>query len=510
MFTVYSYITQRKLIYSIRKRVYGERGAFMSDPRKKRYLYLMLAGFGAISLSILLFFVLDRIRGIGQVLNSLKQILSPFIYGGVVAYLLCPMCNFYESGLRKCLPAKMHGVVPMAAVIGSMLTLFLAVYALGAMIFPQVYESIISLGKTIPRGIQNFAVWVEDTFGENEYVDRFLDYFNTSYDKLYQEVESWFRGVIPQISTLVADVGSSVFAVLRSIYNLLVGLIVAVYLLFGRKRYASQSKLIIHSIFSEKWANIILNEASLIDRMFGGFIDAKILDSTIIGILCYIGCRIMKMPNTLLISVFVGITNIIPFFGPLIGAVPSILLILIENPIKALWFTVFAVVLQQLDGNVIGPRIMGNRVGISGFWVMFAIIFFGGAWGLFGMIVGVPLFAVIYDLVRKLVKLGLKKKDKMGLWEQYTTQYPNEDLKQEQPVKKERAAGDWKAGGRQFLISCREKGKRALAWCKKAWELLKKWALAAWTFLQRLIKKPCDAVRESAASKEKKNKKKQK
>lgn len=480
----------------------------MSDPKKRRYLYLMLAGFGAISLSILLFFVLDRMRGIGQVLNSFKQILSPFIYGGVVAYLLRPLCNFYESGLRKCLPGKMHGAAPLLAVLGSMLTLFLALYALGAMIFPQVYESIIGLGKTIPRGIQNFAVWVEDTFGENEYVDRFLDYFNTSYDKLYQEVESWFRGVLPQISTLVSGVGSSVFAVLRSIYNLLIGLIVAVYLLFSRKRYASQCKLIVHSVFSEKWANIILNETSLMDRMFGGFIDAKILDSTIIGILCYIGCWIMQMPNMLLISVFVGITNIIPFFGPFIGAVPSILLILIESPIKALWFAVFVVVLQQLDGNVIGPRIMGNRIGISGFWVMFAIIFFGGTWGLFGMVVGVPLFAVIYDLVRKLVKLGLKKKDKMELWEQYAAQYPNEDLKQEQAVKKERNAGDWKADGRQFLASCREIGKRVIGWFQKAWTLIKKWALAVWAFLQGLAQKIRGATHKPAAPKDKKNKKK--
>ncbi len=481
----------------------------MSDPKKRRYLYLMLAGFGAISLSILLFFVLDRMRGIGQVLNSFKQILSPFIYGGVVAYLLRPMCNFYESGLRKFLPAKMRGMAPILAVVGSMLTLFLAVYALGAMIFPQVYESIIGLGKTIPRGVQNFAVWVENTFGENEHVDGFLDYFNTSYDKLYQEVESWFRGtVVPQISTVVSGVGSSVFAVVRSLYNLLVGLIVAVYLLFSRKRYASQSKLIVHSVFSEKWANIILNETTLMDRMFGGFIDAKILDSTIIGILCYIGCSIMKMPNTLLISVFVGITNIIPFFGPFIGAVPSILLILIESPIKALWFAIFVVILQQLDGNVIGPRIMGNRIGISGFWVMFAIIFFGGTWGLFGMVVGVPLFAVIYDLVRKLVKLGLKKKDKMELWEQYAAQYPNEDLKQEQSAKKERAAGDWKASGRQFLASCREKEKRVIEWFQKAWAQIKKWALAVWTFLQKLVQKLRDAIRKPAAPKDKKKKKK--
>lgn len=183
----------------------------------------------------------------------------------------------------------------------------------------------------------------------------------------------------------------------RSVYNLVIGLIVAVYVLFSRKRFARQGVLIVRSTLNERAANILLEEIGVVDRMFGGFIDAKILDSLIIGILCYIGCLILGIPNTLLISVFVGVTNIIPFFGPLIGAVPSTLLILIESPIQAVWFVVFVIILQQLDGNVIGPGIMGNRIGISGFWVMFAIIFFGGVWGLPGMIVGVPLFAVIYD-----------------------------------------------------------------------------------------------------------------
>lgn len=206
--------------------------------------------------------------------------------------------------------------------------------------------------------------------------------------------------------------GSSVYNMARSVYNLVIGLIVAVYVLFSRKRFARQGVLIVRSTLNERAANILLEEIGVVDRMFGGFIDAKILDSLIIGILCYIGCLILGIPNTLLISVFVGVTNIIPFFGPLIGAVPSTLLILIESPIQAVWFVVFVIILQQLDGNVIGPGIMGNRIGISGFWVMFAIIFFGGVWGLPGMIVGVPLFAVIYDLVRKFVKSGLRKKGK--------------------------------------------------------------------------------------------------
>ena len=145
------------------------------------------------------------------------------------------------------------------------------------------------------------------------------------------------------------------------------------------------------------------------------------------GVLCYVGCVIFRFPNALLVSAIVGITNIIPFFGPFIGAVPSTLLILMESPIKALWFLIFVLLLQQLDGNVIGPKILGDRTGLSSFWVLFTIILFGGLWGIVGMIVGVPLFAVIYDIIKKLVRRGLYRKDQMEVWEQYKADYPDED-----------------------------------------------------------------------------------
>ena len=174
---------------------------------------------------------------------------------------------------------------------------------------------------------------------------------------------------------------------------------------------------------------MFLNEVAFIDRMFGGFIDGKLVDSAIIGILCYIGCLIFKFPNPLLIAAIVGITNIIPFFGPFIGAIPSTFLILIEDPVKALWFVLFVLVLQQLDGNIIGPAILGDRTGVSSFWVLFSIILFGSLWGVVGMIVAVPLFAVIYDIIKKFVRRGLFQKNQIELWEQYKGDYPDEEPK---------------------------------------------------------------------------------
>ena len=371
----------------------------MEDPKKKRYLYLMLSGFGSISLSVVLFFLLYRLQGIGVWLKNISGILAPFIYGGVVAYLLRPLCNTYERFLEKHLPDKMKKMASSMAVFGSLLTGLLMVYALAAMIVPQVVESLITLGKTIPGRIETFISWAEETFGENEYMDGVFTFFNTSYDKLSTTVNAWIRETIPQITTLVSSVGSSVYNMARSVYNLVIGLIVAVYVLFSRKRFARQGVLIVRSTLNERAANILLEEIGVVDRMFGGFIDAKILDSLIIGILCYIGCLILGIPNTLLISVFVGVTNIIPFFGPLIGAVPSTLLILIESPIQAVWFVVFVIVLQQLDGNVIGPKILGNTVGISGFWVLASITIAASIFGFAGMLLGVPVFALIYVLI---------------------------------------------------------------------------------------------------------------
>lgn len=460
----------------------------MNDPKKKRYLYLMLAGFGSISLSIILFFALYRLQGIGKLLESATQILTPFIYGGVVAYLLRPMCNTYESILNRYMPPRLKGISPVAAIILSLVTTGLIIYALGAMVFPRVYESLVALGKTIPSGIERLIIWAESTFGESEYMDSFFDFFNTSYDKLYKECEAWIRDtLVPQISTLVSSVSSSVFAVLRSLYNLIIGIIVAVYVLSSRKRFARQGTLIVRSALSEKWANAVLQEVALVDRMFGGFIDGKIMDSLIIGVLCYLGCWILRIPNMMLISVFVGVTNIIPFFGPLIGAVPATLLILIESPLKALWFVIFVVILQQMDGNVIGPKILGNRIGISGFWVMFAIIFFGGTWGLLGMVVGVPLFAVIYDLVRKLVKFGLRKRGKQELWEQYTADYPNENMPKpnEEPEPIDWSLNAMKERGLRLLEESKNAWAATVAWCTKAWALLKKWVLVIWGYLKK-------------------------
>ena len=400
----------------------------MKDPYKRRYLYLMLSLFGAISLSIAVFFVVYRFQGIGDLVHTLGDILAPFIYGGVVAYLLRPMCNFYERAFSGVLPKGAKRMANPIAVALSLLTGIALVYALIIMIAPQLYESIYSLWISIPDKIRQFVQWATVRFGDEEVVAQILTLFERNSDSVYQQLEAWAKEILSPyltgLSSIVSGVGSSLVKFFKFLYNLLIGLIVACYLLASRKRFARQSVLVVRSLLKPRWADLFLNEVAFVDRTFGGFIDGKLLDSAIIGVLCYIGCVIFRFPYALLVSALIGVTNVIPFFGPFIGAVPATLLIMIENPIKGLWFIVFVLLLQQLDGNVIGPKILGDRTGLSSFWVLFAIVLFAGLWGVVGMVVGLPLFAVIYDIVKKLVRRGLTRKGQEQLWDQYRADYP--------------------------------------------------------------------------------------
>ena len=397
----------------------------MKNPERKKYVYWMLVGFGGISLSVIFFFLLYRLQSVEETLQKVVDILMPFVYGGVIAYLLRPMCNWYSAGFRSMLKEEHDKLAEAMAITCSMLTGLLVVYLLIIMIAPQLYFSAASLWNTIPEKVEQLVAWATDTFGENEII---LNYINAGYQAVYTALDQWAsETLVPQVSNIVSGVGLGVWKVLLFLKNVLIGLIVAVYLLASRKKFSRQGVLLIRSMMKPRWADLVLEEIAYIDRMFGGFIDGKLVDSAIIGVLCYIGCSVFKFPNALLVSAIVGVTNVIPFFGPFIGAVPSILLILIESPIKAVWFSLFVLGLQQLDGNIIGPKILGNHTGVSSFWVLFSILLFGGLWGLGGMIVAVPLFAVLYDLLKRLVRRGLAKNGCIDVLKQYNEDYHEEE-----------------------------------------------------------------------------------
>jgi len=396
-------------------------------PHIKPYLYGMLAGFGAISLSILFFFLIYRFQGFGDAISKLTGILMPFIYGAVIAYLLKPVCNCVENFLRRLLPEKIGTAANMLAVTISLLFGILVVYALIMMIVPQLITSVTTLYYTARNNLNDFVDWAshQEIIASNQ---KLLDFIETSYDNLQDTLDNLVRTkLVPSMQSLLSGAALGVMSFVTFLKNIVIGLIVSVYLLASRKKFGQQGKLILYSLVKPRWANLIMEEIRYADRMFGGFINGKILDSAIIGVLCYIACLIFKFPSALLVSVIIGVTNVIPFFGPFIGAIPATLLILIQNPIKALWFVLFVLVLQQVDGNIIGPKILGNTTGLSSFWVLFAILLFGGLWGFVGMIIGVPLFAVIYDVLKKFVFHGLRRNEEMELVTTYHDNFGDPD-----------------------------------------------------------------------------------
>ncbi|MCD8381264.1 MAG: AI-2E family transporter [Lachnospiraceae bacterium] len=367
---------------------------------------LTWALFKAAALSILLFFLISRLDVIRAGADKVIGVLMPFIIGGVIAYLLKPMCNFFERHLKPKLPRQAHAL----SVVVSLVLAVLAVGALLLMVIPSLFQSIYAIAQMIPDSLQNASDWLLIYFGDNEVLSNYISELT---GELSTTLTGWLSGnVLPGLQALIGSVVTGVGSLITICKNFIIGIIVAIYLLMGRKKFAEQGKKLVRSIFKKKWADAILEEVSFADKMFGGFIGGRIYDSLIIGAICFASMLILGIPYPGLVSVIVGVTNIIPFFGPFIGAVPSFLLILIVKPVKALIFLVFVVILQQFDGNILGPRILGNVTGLSSFWVLFSILFFGGMFGFIGMLIGVPVFAVIYDVVRRLVNKGLEYRER--------------------------------------------------------------------------------------------------
>ena len=330
--------------------------------------------------------------------------------------------SYYISELLT-IPEKMKNLINALSVTFTILFGLLLIYALCMMIIPQLITSVTTLYYTAQANITKFMYWANhlEFIEKNEQI---MELLNSAYAALNTNLDTWIKNtLLPSMQNIVSGAAIGVLNVVTVAKNLIIGIIVAVYILASRKRFVQQAKMVLYSLVKPRWANLITEEVKYADRMFGGFINGKIMDSAIIGVLCYIGCLIFKFPSALLVSVIIGVTNVIPFFGPFIGAIPATLLILIQNPIKALWFVLFVLVLQQLDGNIIGPKILGNTTGLSSFWVLFAILLFGGLWGFAGMIVGVPLFAVIYDVIKKLVIHGLQRNQELTLLNSYHDQF---------------------------------------------------------------------------------------
>lgn len=380
---------------------------FWTKPKKQFAAVLAL-----ITFALVLYFFLRSPLTIKQGIDRVLDILTPFIYGGVVAYLLDPLCDrLYAWFLRlfgrtKLSKKRGKGLANALSILLSLLFLLGLVVLVVALAVSQLVPSIASLINAIPGYINDIYRFVlplvDGTQAEQWLLD--LDLVNTLRD--------WITNtLLPNVDAIVTTVTTQVGNIVGVLYDLVIGFIVSFYCLNYRARFALQGKKAIFAILPFRWAEALLDRLRFADKAFSGFISGKIIDSLIIGVICFFACMLMRIPYYPLIAVIVGTTNLIPFFGPFIGGIPSAFLILMESPVKAIYFIVFIILLQQFDGNILGPRILGSAVGVNGFWVLFSILLFGGLFGVAGMLIGTPLFAVIYSIIRDWVDHRLKRKE---------------------------------------------------------------------------------------------------
>ena len=383
----------------------------------KKIFFQSLTGFLSLALAILLFFCIQRLDQLRSGFHWLMGVLTPFIYGGVMAYLLKTPCNFLDGVFREVLPERLKKRANIFSVIAVMAISALVIYLLLSMVIPEMVESIIALAAVVPPKAQEFAQWVLGHLEGNEMLQGYAN-------EAFASVESWLRNwantdLLTTMRGMMDGVVSTVGSVITVLKNIVLGIIICVYLLLAREKFAKHGKALVYAAFKPERAESLLKEFSFIDSTFVGFFGGKILDSAIVGLICYVFCLIMTFvagfQNAVLISVIIGVTNVIPYFGPFIGAAPAALLILISSPRNCLIFLIFIVILQQFDGNVLGPKLLAGSVGLTGFWVLFAITLFEGLFGFVGILAGVPVFAVIYDLIRRWVVAGLKKHDKLDM-----------------------------------------------------------------------------------------------
>lgn len=397
---------------------------FVKEERSKfrDYIRQGISAFLVILAGIICFFAFLRFDSIVRAFRSVVRVLTPIIYGFVLAFLLNPIVRRVEkivSPLLRRWLRKEDGMQKTARGIGifsGLLVVLIVVVALFNMLIPELYKSIRDLVVALPEELSQWGKSMNTLIKGNSTVGNLVKTFLIQGNGAIQEwvktdLMNWVQtDLFKQTNLIITGVTTGVMSVVNVILDIFVGVIVSIYLLYSKEMFAKQSKKLMYAVMKPTVANNVIHIAKKTNTIFSGFIIGKMIDSAIIGVLCFIGLSILKMPYTLLVSVIVGVTNVIPFFGPFIGAVPSAILILLVDPMKGLYFIIFVVLLQQLDGNIIGPKILGDSTGLSSFWVIFSILIFGGLFGIVGMIVGVPTFAVIYYVVKMYIRQRLAQK----------------------------------------------------------------------------------------------------
>ena len=365
-----------------------------------------------------------RNKQFSEAFDKLLKAAEPIIIGLVLAYLLIPVQKFLDVPIKNYLinkskvkEEKAKKIAKTLSITGAIVFLFIVIALLIAIIVPALTTSVMGLIDAMPGYVESFVAWIKESrLGDSDAAYIISEVITT----MTVTLEKWATNeLLPEAQRYIGQITSGVFSFIKTILNFIIGIIVAVYVMSIKETLVGQAKKLVYAFFSVNKGNRIIRTVRKSNEIFGGFIIGKIVDSAIIGVIAYFGCLILKMPSTILIAVIIGVTNVIPFFGPFIGAIPAILLVLIQSPIHAVYLAIFILVLQQVDGNIIGPKILGDTTGLSSFWVLFAILIAGGIFGFLGMLLGVPVFAVIYYILQENIAYRMKKRKLPNETEKY-------------------------------------------------------------------------------------------
>ena len=390
---------------------------------EKKYFKMGITAFCTIAAGVLFFFAIYRMDDITEVIKTIVKSAEPIIIGLALAYLLMPIKNFVEKPILKLMlktglkEKTCKDFSRGIGITGALVFFFVLIGLFVSILVPALGSSIVTLINNMSIYVTSFIVWIEEMGIKDTTIFVSFGEYLTDFTAA---LETWAKNdLLPLVQQYIAQITTGVFSVFKTFLNFIIGIIVVVYVMSIEETLIGQGKKAIYAFFPAKKGNLIITTLRKSNEIFGGFIIGKILDSAIIGVICYIGCLILNIPSALLVAVIVGVTNVIPFFGPFIGAIPSILIVLIQSPIHGIYLAIFILILQQVDGNIIGPKILGDTTGLSSFWVLFAILVAGGLFGFFGMLFGVPVFAVIYYILQEIIKYRMEKKKLSNQTEDY-------------------------------------------------------------------------------------------
>ncbi|MCR4648079.1 MAG: AI-2E family transporter [Lachnospiraceae bacterium] len=393
----------------------------------KKYLYWGATATIVLAITVLFNFLLNQNLALKNAFAKLFKVMLPITEGFVIAFLINPLMKWFETSVfaifdkksmdRPILPVWKQNLYRILSILFSYIVILILIAAFVIAVIPQITQSITNIYELFPVYKANFENWINSLIEKYPEISKYLKNVINENENV---IEAWTdEKFMPWLSNLASSAPKFVYNLFSQLKNFLIGAVVSIYVLLKKEQFKGQGKKIVYSLFNVKNSNSIINNVRMAKDKFSGFIVGKLVDSLIIGFICFIGCSIMKIEYGVLLALIIGVTNIIPFFGPIIGAVPCVLLLLVVNPLHSLYFLIFVIILQILDGNVIGPKILGQSTGISSFWVIFAITLFGGLWGIPGMIIGVPLMAVIYALIQSGLDISLKNKDISPITENY-------------------------------------------------------------------------------------------